>query len=253
MRTNIIYSPVSRGIASALLFGAWIFLFLVVIAPFDIKEVSFKNRLLMMPGYSALLMLFYLLVYLREDRRLNEFKSSNLRKEFRLFTLLFILLLPPTFFYYKSAHIQGESSFYEYLGDIYLPFWSLAGPFLLLIRLINTRLATRSVKDHVVLGTDKFGKIVVPASELLYIKAADNYLQLHQLLGDRLVVKLVRSTLIQAKELIPDFIQTHRSYLVNPDHIVSWKNAKTLYLTESEVPVAKNRKKAIPDLEKIRP
>ena len=40
-------------------------------------------------------------------------------------------------------------------------------------------------------------------------------------------------------------VRIHRSHLINPVHFKSWKDAHTLSLTQIEVPVSKNYKKAL--------
>jgi DNA-binding LytR/AlgR family response regulator len=78
-------------------------------------------------------------------------------------------------------------------------------------------------------------------SEIHFIEALENYMAVHT--GGRRL--LVHATLKSLQErLPPSFLQPHKSYLVNPDHI-SAVEGNTLRLGSHSVPVSKYQKEAV--------
>ena len=64
-------------------------------------------------------------------------------------------------------------------------------------------------------------------------------------MNGKLEKKLLRTTLKKAQIQLPQLVKVHRSHLINPIHFKEWKNANTLILTHTEVPISKNFKKNI--------
>lgn len=227
--------------------GVWISTFLIVIAPFDIATVSLKNRLSMMPGYGILFMLTYFLLI----SFTTYFPRIIPRKDWKqeLFVTLFMFGVPlaPVYLYYISDFIQGEYSLIDFFIQIYLPFFSLILPLLLVLRWVIKNLFENK-KKQVILGKNKYDKMVIPFSDLLFVKASDNYIEVHYLESQQLKKKLIRYTLKEVKEDIPELIQTHRSYLINPTHFISWNNKNSISITLSQIPVSNSFRNLIPDL-----
>lgn len=80
-----------------------------------------------------------------------------------------------------------------------------------------------------------FKKIVI--ANILYIEAYKNYLELH--LASQKVV--VRSTLQKFYELLPpnDFVQIHRSFIVNVNYVEAIK-VDSILISLTELPLSKN-------------
>ncbi|MCB0376761.1 MAG: LytTR family transcriptional regulator, partial [Sinomicrobium sp.] len=97
---------------------------------------------------------------------------------------------------------------------------------------------------------DEQGK---PAMELeperlLFVAAADNYIELHITENEKVRRELIRNTLSAVESVLEPagFLRCHRSYLVNPDLVVRVSgNAQGYRLhfaeTELSVPVARGR------------
>lgn len=118
----------------------------------------------------------------------------------------------------------------------------------------NRELARRSLaqaKEELVVLEDEKGRPVLqlPADRLLYLQSAGNYAEVY-FLDDQLTPKreILRNRLKRLAELLPDkqFLQCHRSYLVNQNRIRQVRgNARNYELllegTELSVPVARNK------------
>ncbi|MEO1654426.1 MAG: LytTR family DNA-binding domain-containing protein, partial [Bacteroidota bacterium] len=84
----------------------------------------------------------------------------------------------------------------------------------------------------------KYESIHLYFSNLIYIKSADNYVEVYYLENDQLKKKLIRHNLKHIKVDFPQLIQTHRSYLINPAHFIAWDSRHCISLTQSKVPVS---------------
>lgn len=91
------------------------------------------------------------------------------------------------------------------------------------------------VKDDLV-----FRKIII--SEILYIQAFKNYLELH-FVGNRHVI---RSTLKDFLEILPNahFMQAHRSYVVNIDRVEK-VGSNFVMVGDASIPVSNNYREAL--------
>lgn len=94
------------------------------------------------------------------------------------------------------------------------------------------------IEDHIVLKN----KAKIYLNELLYIKSEDHYLQLFSSKKKEFVRGKISEII---KELPPNFVQTHRSYIVNKNSIIS-QNGNFVYLEgKIEIPLSRNFKKNI--------
>lgn len=230
--------------------GFWIFLFLVLIGPFDVATVSFKNRLKMMPGYGIIFTVFYLFLVLVQRYVEKIFPTGSIKLE--MFVVVFIGLTTffPIYFYYKSSYILGEYSLTAFLFQLYLPILSLVLPVLLLLRWFVAK-NIKNQEKFKILGKGKYEQIKLKISDLIFVKGADNYVEVHYLENQSLKQKLIRCTIKEMKQEVPELIQTHRSYLMNPMHFISWKNRNNISLTMTQIPVSDTYRNLIPALDQV--
>ena len=83
---------------------------------------------------------------------------------------------------------------------------------------------------------------VIP-TQILYVKSMQNYVEIHLENHKRIIV---HHTLKSILDQLPqeDFLQIHKSYIVNTKYITHI-DGSTLYLNEISLPIARNRKEAI--------
>jgi DNA-binding LytR/AlgR family response regulator len=97
------------------------------------------------------------------------------------------------------------------------------------------------IKNHIILKD----KTKVYISDLMYIKAEDHYLWIYT--NDTKKV-FVRGKLNQIKEeLPPNFIQSHRSYIINSNYIKQINNNHIILLDKTEIPLSRSHKNNFKD------
>lgn len=88
--------------------------------------------------------------------------------------------------------------------------------------------------------------IAIKYHQLLFVKSAGNYLELFYLIGEKTVKELVRGKLKELEENMnhQNVIRVHRSYMINVEHISSYKKTRKGYailidnFPDTEVPVS---------------
>ena len=97
------------------------------------------------------------------------------------------------------------------------------------------------IKNHIVLKD----KTKVYISDLMYIKSEDHYLRLFT---NDTKSAFVRGKLSQIKEeLPPNFIQSHRSYIINSNFIKQINNNHIILLDKTEIPLSRSHKNNFKD------
>ncbi len=242
-----------------LLQGMWLYLFLVIIGPFDIYELSFWWRAQLMLGYWLLFTIAYWLVIPVQNRIYHQFQQWTWSAELSVVALVFILAFPPIYSYYKSAIVEGEFPLPIFTSEVYLPTSLILFPMMIAVRRFMMR-----QKKTVDKNLNQVGKITLRGtyqkdilhiywSDLVCVKSAGNYVEVHYLLADRLQKKLLRTSIHKIEANFPALIRTHRSYLINPLHFLAWKDRKRLSITQLEVPVSENYRNAIEEHFSVRP
>ncbi|MGH1387258.1 LytTR family transcriptional regulator DNA-binding domain-containing protein [Kordia sp.] len=97
------------------------------------------------------------------------------------------------------------------------------------------------IKNHIVLKD----KTKVYISDLMYIKSEDHYLRIFT---NDTKSAFVRGKLSQIKEeLPPNFIQSHRSYIINSNFIKQINNNHIILLDKTEIPLSRSHKNNFKD------
>jgi DNA-binding LytR/AlgR family response regulator len=103
----------------------------------------------------------------------------------------------------------------------------------------------QDTEEIILTGNNKLDILQLKLSDLICVSSADNYVSVSHLVNDVVRTKLLRTTLKKMELQLPELVKVHRSHLINPIHFKEWKDANTLLLTQTEVPVSKNYKKAV--------
>ena len=90
--------------------------------------------------------------------------------------------------------------------------------------------------DYIFIKSDKKTKKLL-LKDILFVESMENYVLIHTLTSR----EVVYSTLKMVEESLPSdrFVQTHRSYIVNTEHIQAIEG-NTLEIGQHKVPVARN-------------
>jgi len=243
--------PVQTAFRSQLLIGlvasTWLYLFLVLVGPYDTASLSVAWRAGAMLGYGFLFWVVYLLVIPVQHAYYRYFGRWTIVQEGGLMVLFFALCLPPTRLYYLGEIINGDYPFGKFFGEIYAPTFIVLLPVLLLSRYLlakkNAPPAPVAAAEQVVLtGDNKLDVLQLPLADLIAATAANNYVTVYYQLQGVVKKKLLRTTLKDVSRACPTLVQIHRSHLLNPAHFVAWKDPNTLVATGLELPVSKTFK-----------
>lgn len=92
------------------------------------------------------------------------------------------------------------------------------------------------IKNHIILKD----KTKIYISDLMYIKSDDHYLNFYTSEGKK---HFVRGKISQIKkELPPNFIQSHRSYIVNRNFIKQITNSELFLINNTDIPISRSFK-----------
>lgn len=232
----------------AILMGAWLYLFLAIIGPFDVAELSLKVRIQLMVGYGFVTVFSYLLCIPVQNWLYRRLGYWNGLLEIVILLLFSIICLPASYRYYITDWVRGDYGFPRFVLEIYIPTLVILLPLLVLARRFAARKATAftapasptvvSASDWIQLsGSNKLDILRLRPGHLIAISAANNYVTVYYLENDALRKKLLRSTLTKMLEAVPFLLRVHRSHLINPHHFLEWKSPSTVVLTQMEVPI----------------
>jgi len=243
------------------LVGISVFLILVIFQPFGTYNFQRPDKLLLLAGYGIVITLTAL-VMMRVLRLIFDswfdLKNWSLIKELIVLGIITFAAIISTYFYHYIM-IGNSLSLSNFLY-----FMSIAGvtavfPLLLIviIRYMQVKnyldrqylVAELAPKPDVLVleGENKTEKLTLVRSELLFIKAADNYVELYLNKNNRLDRHLLRGTLSgMTAQLDEDFLQVHRSYIVNLNHVTEMSGKSPNYQLvfenlEETVPVSRNK------------
>ncbi len=84
---------------------------------------------------------------------------------------------------------------------------------------------------------------LIPSREILFVEADHIYINVHTINYGKIIH---RGSLKEIIEHLPpeDFIQTHRSFLVNINEVNHWDN-QNLHIGKTSIPVSRNRRKEV--------
>lgn len=235
----------------------WSLLFLWYSEPMDIDDLGAVSKLKLVPSSTlvggccfGLTLIFqnFILKYHNRWTVMNELT-------FLFIGLLFSFLC--LYLIYRNTLNLGSSGYspFEYLLFVFLPVHIMVLPAIILGRLSLYKFfvhpsGKEPQKPYIILqGKGKTDLIQLPLSDLLYLKASDNYVKVFS--GTEIEAKayMLRTTLSKIEQKHPTLLRTHRSYIINPIHFKRFKTTKSgtfLELTDnSMIPVSKSNQNLI--------
>ncbi|MFK7814680.1 MAG: LytTR family transcriptional regulator DNA-binding domain-containing protein [Maribacter sp.] len=225
----------------AFVISFWLVLFLVLIAPFDVAELSFSIRLQILPFYGVIFFVAYMILVPIQNWIFKKLGRWTLFLEILIIILFTCIGLMGSYLYYTTDIINGNYSFSKYTLEVYYPIFLILLPILLFSRWYLNKKAIHQISDKVILtGENKLDVLQIRLSDLVCISSADNYVEVSHIIKNELHKKLLRITLKNMHPQVPSLLQVHRSHLINPQHFKEWKNSNTLLLTQIEVPISKS-------------
>jgi len=184
----------------ALGLSLWVFAFLYLSEPFDINNFSPKEKLTLLPIYSSIEGLCYVIPLLYQY---HIFKKQRVCK------------------YAVVPGEEGIYAYFEYTKKVYLPGLVVIVPFVIITRFIIGKFSEKTeLQDHITIkGKGQYDFIKLNFNELLFIKSSDNYVEVHFFNGTTIEKKLIRENISEVEKGFPRLLKTHRSFLINPIHV----------------------------------
>jgi len=125
----------------AILLGAWLYLFLAIIGPFDVAELSLEIRIQLMIGYGFVTVFSYLLCIPVQNELYRRLGYWNGLLEMTILLLFSIICLPASYRYYITDWVRGDYGFPRFVLEIYIPTLVILLPLLALARRFAARKA----------------------------------------------------------------------------------------------------------------
>lgn len=223
--------------------------FLVLIAPFDTSDLSFKVRLMLLPPYGLIFAVVYMVGIALQQWLYSRYKQWTLGFELLLFGLIYILGMIGCYAYYKTDIINGLFSFSKFALEVYLPILIIISTILVFGRWYISRPSKKTKEKVVVRGDSKMEVLQIDPSMILAASSAQNYVEVYYLQGDVQQSQVLRKTLKKVQEELPHLVRVHRSHLINPDHFVQWKGTQHLLIGTLEIPISKTYRSVIDALD----
>ncbi len=239
-------------LAAALTF--WALLFLWLSEPISIQDLSISSKLKLVPVSAAVSGVCFSLTLIYQNAIIKKSGKWKLLNE-----LIFLIIgLGLSFICLYSIYIftlnLGDKTYnpFQYFYLIFLPVYVMVLPAIIVGRFsLHRFFAKKSEKKEeesllVIKGQGKSDFISLPEKDLLYLKAADNYVEVTFLQNGNPSTHVLRTKLSIIEKNIPKLIRTHRSYIINEQHFRRFKTTKTgtsaIMSNGDEIPVSKSYK-----------
>lgn len=265
-------STIKKKVVFSLLFGLFVFLFLQLFQPFGLSEWKTSHKIFRLAGYGVITVVMLLFNFLVIESIFSKwFAESNWKvwKEI-VWSLCNILIIAVINTIYSHWQIGFSLTFMGFLSYLWITL--LIGLFPVTIgTFINySRLQKRNLNAAVELskvieldfrsaentshkspielvGEGGRESICLHPDSIIYIEAADNYVEIFWIEGGKIQKKLLRSTLKNLEISLAntqELFRCHRSFIVNLSHVKKVSGNSQGYKlhfqnTEKEVPVSR--------------
>lgn len=228
------------------LLAIWLYGFLVLVGPFDGSDVSQGIRVTLMSGYGFIYFLCYAILIPIQNKIYQIKGRWTIGFEIAVVCFFCLYALPICFAYYKTDIVNGTANFLDYSLKIYAPIIAILIPIIFIGRrftVLNQKSdqPTSLARERTVIltGDNKRDVLRLAIENIIALEAANNYVVVHYLQHGNLQKKLLRGSLSKTHKAVPELIQVHRSYVINPIHFIEWKDKLTLIVAQLTVPVSK--------------
>lgn len=220
-----------------------VFLFVLFFQPFSLDSFDFNNRILFVAGFGLIVFLFLILIRVVFIGLFAKGENEEGERTFTSYLSDFVLL---------ALTAVAVAFYLRYVGQLDITIYSvlkiviicLSLPVVLNVSDIvkHTKLKNRQliyelrqmqekVNQLSETQVDKFVELIsesnsdnfqVQISNMVYVKSADNYVEVGYMEGDDLIKKLIRNTLKNIEQQLKvynNLVRTHRTCIVNTQYI----------------------------------
>ena len=233
----------------ALGLAIWIFVFLYFTEPLDVSSLSNSNKLLWLIGYGLIGGFCYILFLPLQYLIYKKSKENwTIKSEFNFLFIISFCAIAMTRFYYLYVIMANDRNPYDLwfmLYRIFLPAIITILPIIIIGRFAFGKFRNKKTEAQKIeiKGEGNYEGIRLFFKDVICIQSSDNYIEVYYLRGSDLRKTLIRNKLSVLANDFPDFLRTHRSYLINPYHFLQWKTEKSklfiILFHHIEVPVSR--------------
>jgi len=267
-----IIQSTKEKIISAVVFGAFIFLFLAIFQPFGLNNFE-GNKLLYFGGYgfiTTFVILFNVFIIMNLFKEFFSYEKWNLWKSFVQNSLMIIPIAILNWIYFIYADNTPDLD-YSFLTFIFMTIAVGFFPSVLFVYYLEQKLRMKNlqlsekVNRQLTLNSADNSKTVelnfvsqnssikISINDFLCIKSMGNYVTLFFMNDQKLRKEIIRTTMKKIEENFLNhekIIRCHKSYFVNMNKVKTTSgNARALYLhvegLDFPVPVSRKFSKTI--------
>lgn len=246
-----------------LLIGAfisgWAFMFTFFARPFEHGSMDLRRWLQVSAGFSFTAFFAYAVITYAQRALFRKLARWTILQEIGMYVLYYTIYAIVTYYYYRSPIITGYYDFPTFFQKIILNIMLIYTPIIIAARYYSLRKITKEEnqpgkkepedEEIIIRGNNKLDFLKIKVSELVCVSNTQNYVEIFYLDNDELNTKLIRNSLKKMQEDFSFLVQVHRSHLINPQHLKTWKDAHTILLTQKELPVSRKYKNEIISLQ----
>ncbi len=245
-----------------------VFLFILFFQPFDTDQFNLNDTVLFLAGFGGInfVFMFGFLSLIPRIKNIS-FLDDDIESGPGNLSLTFVLVLDTVAFAFYLHYVGLVSlSMYIMFKIILVCFTAvillkaiyvnrnLNHQVSLMQLMINEsreilkKLESDQNEDIVeIFSENRSEKVLVMVKDLIYLRSADNYVEIIHLVNDKAEKKLIRNTLKNMEYLLAKyqtFVRCHRSYIINLTYIEKLHNKSSGYHikvvgTDAEVPVSR--------------
>ncbi len=254
-----------------------IFLFILFFQPFTVDKFEFENNMLFIAGFGMIVLLTLIISQILFHRILVKADKENLSDSIWVpLYFLFQIVTSSLAFVFYLRYVGQNSMTFNTVVKVVIICFSLPVTLFLRYRLSIDQLRihellreTRAMQDklkqfsesyinkHIeIISENESDNFRIQVSEIVYIKSADNYVEVGYHEEGLVKKKMLRNTLRNIEHQLVDFnnfIRTHRTSLVNIQYIDKLnKNFNSYWLsldkTKETIPVSRQYLMAVKEL-----
>ncbi|MCU4174836.1 LytTR family DNA-binding domain-containing protein [Carboxylicivirga sp. N1Y90] len=254
-----------------------IFLFILFFQPFTVDKFEFENNMLFIAGFGMIILLVLIVSQILFHQILVKAEKENLSNSIWVpLYFLFQIVASSLAFVFYIRYVGQNSMTFNTVVKVVIICFSLPVTLFLRYRLSVDQLRirellleTRSMQDklkqfsesyinkHIeIISENESDNFRIQVSEIVYLKSADNYVEVGYHEQGLVKKKMLRSTLRNIEHQLVEFnnfIRTHRTSLVNIQYIDKLnKNFNSYWLsldkTKETIPVSRQYLMAVKEL-----
>lgn len=214
-----------------------------------------NSKLILVPLSAAIGSFCFSLTLFYQNMIVQKAQQWTVLNEFIFLMIGLALSFICLYVLYAYALSLGDKMYdpLQYFYSIFIPVYIMILPVIILGRLSLHKFFVPKAnlneldKNLIIRGDGKMDYLNLPKQALLYMKASDNYVEVHFLQNGKSQIHVLRAKLSAIEKDIPKLLRTHRSYLINPLHfrlVTSSRNGIQAVMGNGDVvPVSKTYKK----------